>query len=189
MNKTLQTFGLAALLAGIAMQPTEAYGILKPRIKNSANNVNAYGVNVILFDEVITPNYVSRIIRKESSGNTKAIGTRGERGLMQLMPKTWVDESRRLCGEALSFDLAFDPVANKNVGTQYLRTIESYLSTKIEGWDKLTIEQKQDLIAAAYNGGMGNLWKKARWDVSKMPASVQFYVSQLAEWRTESGKP
>ena len=39
MNKTLQTFGLAALLAGIAMQPTEAYGILKPRIKNSANNV------------------------------------------------------------------------------------------------------------------------------------------------------
>ncbi|WP_439373245.1 lytic transglycosylase domain-containing protein [Bradyrhizobium sp. DASA03120] len=57
------------------------------------------------------------MLQGESGGNVRAISSRGALGLMQIMPQTWAELSRR-------YDLGvdpFDPHDNILAGTAYLR--------------------------------------------------------------------
>lgn len=61
--------------------------------------------------------WIRAIIEIESAGDEHAISPRGAMGLMQLMPRTWLEISARY---GLSLD-PFDPRANILGGTAYLK--------------------------------------------------------------------
>src|SRR5580698_7189690 len=80
----------------------------------------------------LDPDLVSSVIRAESGFNVRAVSPKGAQGLMQLMPQT---------ASQLGVQNAFDPQANVEGGTRYLREL-------LERYDF-------DLIKAlaAYNAG------------------------------------
>lgn len=93
------------------------------------------------------------LIRQESKFNPKAKSWAGARGLMQLMPRTasFVAQDRRLHrGQKTKL---YQPEVNLNLGQKY---IEMLLEDKKIAGDLF-------LLAAAWNGGPGNLnkWRKS----------------------------
>lgn len=84
----------------------------------------------------IDPEIADRLVRAESSYNAKALGTKGERGLTQLMPATAVE---------MDVTDPTDPEQSLHGGFGYLQ--------------KLMKRYKGDTKKAltAYNWGMGNL--------------------------------
>jgi soluble lytic murein transglycosylase-like protein len=66
----------------------------------------------------IDPDFINSVIRAESGFNTRAVSPKGAQGLMQLMPGT---------ASNLGVSNAFDPGANVDGGTRYLRwLLEKY---------------------------------------------------------------
>ena len=70
-----------------------------------ANASSAYGVDA---------DFLTSVIRRESGFNPKALSSKGARGLMQLMPET---------ANKLGVIDSFDPAANIDGGTRYLRAL------------------------------------------------------------------
>jgi soluble lytic murein transglycosylase-like protein len=62
----------------------------------------------------IDPDFITSVIRAESRFNPRAVSPKGAQGLMQLMPGT---------ASQLGVRDAFDPFANVDAGTQYLRDL------------------------------------------------------------------
>lgn len=62
----------------------------------------------------LDPDLVNSVIRAESGFNVRAVSPRGAQGLMQLMPQT---------ASQLGVQNAFDPQANVEGGTRYLREL------------------------------------------------------------------
>jgi len=62
----------------------------------------------------IDPDFVASVVKAESRFNPKATSPKGAQGLMQLMPQT---------AASLSVENAFDPAANVEGGTRYLRQL------------------------------------------------------------------
>ena len=62
----------------------------------------------------IDPDFVASVVKAESGFNPLAISSKGAEGLMQLMPETAVN---------FGVENAFDPAANVEGGTRYLRQL------------------------------------------------------------------
>jgi hypothetical protein len=62
----------------------------------------------------LDPDLVTSVIRAESGFNVRAVSPKGAQGLMQLMPQT---------ASQLGVHNAFDPQANVDAGTRYLREL------------------------------------------------------------------
>ena len=62
----------------------------------------------------IDPDFITSVVKAESDFNPQAVSSKGARGLMQLMPQTAAD---------LGVENSFDPVANIEGGTKYLREL------------------------------------------------------------------
>jgi soluble lytic murein transglycosylase-like protein len=62
----------------------------------------------------LDPDLVTSVIRAESGFNVRAVSPKGAQGLMQLMPQT---------ATQLGVHNAFDPQANVEAGTRYLREL------------------------------------------------------------------
>ncbi len=95
-------------------------------------------------------------MRQESRFNTRAKSRSGARGLMQLMPATasFIGRKRYRGGRR---NLLYQPELNIALGQKYIRHLI----------DQNQIAGDMALVAAAYNGGPGNLakWRKRakRW--------------------------
>ncbi|QQO23755.1 lytic transglycosylase domain-containing protein [Bradyrhizobium diazoefficiens] len=83
----------------------------------------------------VPEHWILKTIELESGGKVHAVSTRGALGLMQIMPRTWVELSTRY---GLGID-PFDPHDNIVAGTAYLREMLDRFGT--EGF------------LAAYNAG------------------------------------
>jgi soluble lytic murein transglycosylase-like protein len=92
------------------------------------------------------------LMRQESKFKTDATSRVGATGLMQLMPRTasYISGDRSLRNKA-GREKLYDPAYNMELGQSYV----DYLMTKAVGGDLFH-------LAAAYNGGPGNLrrWKR-----------------------------
>jgi len=134
----------------------------------------AYGLD--LNPTVVADYLVRAIIQIESSGNPHAVGAAGERGLMQIMPGTWRDTTKRAFGTALSFDRAFDPELNQRIGRLYLSHIQQFIHAHRDQWQA----DERSLILASYNGGHNRV-KRAGFNLKRLPDSVQEYVRRGSE--------
>jgi hypothetical protein len=125
--------------SGLPASSDGAFGLRSPLLAKGARN-GASGPQLDL-DEVVNaasgryrldPDLVSSVIKAESGFNVRAVSPKGAQGLMQLMPDTALK---------LGVPDAFDPRANVEGGTRYLREL-------LERYDF-------DLVKAlaAYNAG------------------------------------
>ena len=80
----------------------------------------------------VDPDFVTSVVKAESGFNPRAVSSKGAQGLMQLMPQT---------AASLGVHNAFDPAANVEGGTKYLRQL-------LDQYDGDTLR-----ALAAYNAG------------------------------------
>jgi soluble lytic murein transglycosylase-like protein len=107
----------------------------------------------------LAPELVAAVVWVESAGNYRAVSPKGARGLMQLMPATARD---------LGVRDAFDPAANVDGGTRYLR------------WLLESFDNNEVLALAAYNAGPTRIRDGRRW-----PAETRAYVRKVLAMRDE----
>jgi soluble lytic murein transglycosylase-like protein len=105
--------------------------VVDPAPPSSSNSVK----EVVLSasgQQHLDPDLVNSVIRAESDFHPRAVSPKGAQGLMQLMPQT---------ASQLGVGNAFDPKANVEAGTRYLRAL-------LERYDFNLIK-----ALAAYNAG------------------------------------
>lgn len=139
-NKSLPT---VSLRAGLGLSATE-------QLKNAAS---LYPVPAWAPREgfQVDRALIFAFMRQESAFNIRARSSAGARGLMQLMPATaGFIAQQRFSGKRRN--QLYDPVLNLSLGQQYILHL---LENEVVDGDLL-------LLAAAYNGGPGNLKKWQR---------------------------
>jgi len=96
----------------------------------------------------VDPALVYAIMRQESAFNPHALSPAGARGLMQVMPAT----ARLVDSKVKGNDDLYDPGVNMALGQKYIRGL----------LDNDVVQGDLIRLAAAYNGGPGNLakWKR-----------------------------
>lgn len=101
----------AAKLPEYKGRPAAVPAVLQPELTREGLNqvVNGAGAR-----HQIDPDFISSVIRAESGYHSRAVSRKGAQGLMQLMPGTASD---------LGVQNAFDPNANVEGGTKYLREL------------------------------------------------------------------
>lgn len=92
----------------------------------------------------VPPAMVLAVIRAESSFRPRAVSAAGARGLMQLMPETFLWLCEEKLEEELPPERIDDPNVNIRFGTYYL----SYLYDRFQSWP---------IALAAYNAGEGRV--------------------------------
>jgi soluble lytic murein transglycosylase-like protein len=113
----------------------------------------------------VEPALVYALMRQESGFNPKATSRAGASGLMQLMPATAavMDDTRK----KLPAEKLLDPVTNMELGQRYIRHL---LEQDVVQGDLIR-------LAAAYNGGPGNL---SRWQrAGEAQADALLYIEAL----------
>jgi len=130
-------------------------------------------------EKIISEDFLNFISWRESLHNTypDSISSAGAMGRMQIMPEIWEHYMGSLDSSKI-----FDPKINYNVAKKYLKDLEKYCSRNHPNWNKLSLEEKREIIAASYNGGPTRLRNRG-WDISKMPKETQDYV---ADFRKQS---
>ncbi|MCS6770658.1 MAG: lytic transglycosylase domain-containing protein [Kiritimatiellae bacterium] len=116
---------------------------------------------------------VESIIQLESSGDPSKIGSRGERGLMQIMSRTWAEVTARHFGRRIPFSSAFDPELNRRVGAAYLSDLQAFLARHRSRWKA----DERALLLACYNAGPERV-RAAGFDIRRLPASTRDYVQR-----------
>src|SRR6202050_4379239 len=134
---TLEIDHIEELPAEAAAEPDKSAPESAAKLQASAKKiVPPVGLNEVVNAAsgtyLLDPDLVNSVIRAESGFNVHAVSPKGAQGLMQLMPKT---------ASELGVVNAFDPQANVEGGTRYLREL-------LERYDF-------DLVKAlaAYNAG------------------------------------
>ncbi len=118
---------------------------------------------------------VESIVQIESAGNPRMVGSSGERGLMQIMPRTWSEVTHRHFGSRIPFSRAFEPDLNRRVGAAYLNDLQVFLAQYRHQWKA----DERALLLACYNAGPDRV-RQAGFDIRRLPASTRDYVQRGA---------
>lgn len=117
---------------------------------------------------------VYAFVRQESAFNARAKSFRGARGLMQLMPRTASFVARDRSLRHRNRRKLFAPDFNLELGQMYLRHLMTTGG----------VERNLVMVAAAYNGGPGNLRKWSRR--IKQKEDVLLFIESLPSRETRS---
>jgi hypothetical protein len=126
---------------------------------------------------------IDAIIQIESQGNPTMVGGIGERGLMQIRESTWDHVTQKHFGQTISFDRAFEPALNRQIGRYYLGDLQAYLYKNQSKWKS----DLRSLLLASYNAGPERV-RASGFDLSRLPQKVQSYASRgsaLHDWYLE----
>jgi soluble lytic murein transglycosylase-like protein len=126
-------------------------------------------------EEISAELLIESIVQIESGGDPLTVGSKGERGLMQIMAGTWAETTERLYGKALPFKQAFDPMQNRQVGTAYLTANHTFLQQHRGQWKS----DERSLLLACYNAGPGRV-AAAGFNVRRLPASTRDYIQRAS---------
>jgi len=121
---------------------------------------------------------------QESLLNPDAISSAGAMGLLQVMPRTWAEQTTIMGLQASPFN----PRASALVGAAYMRRM-------IKGWKAPRIpEERLRWAWSAYNWGFGNVLKaqdksggSVMWaDIMPfLPHETRTYVTRIERWHGE----
>lgn len=92
----------------------------------------------------LDPYYVAAIAKTESNYNPNAKSNKNAYGIMQITPETGEWAAGKMGLKDFSVEKLYDPEYNIRMGCWYLNNLKQEFSTL-------------DLVAAAYNGGRGNV--------------------------------
>ena len=106
----------------------------------------------------VDPYLAAALIRQESEFDKGAVSRSSARGLMQIMPSTGLDLSRRLRLIPYSTPRLFEPLVNLRMGTYYLGMLMGQT------------DQTAEYALAAYNAGLGRVHTWQAWAQFKEPA-------------------
>ena len=124
----------------------------------------------------VTPGQVEAIISVESSGNPKAIGRLGERGLCQFFPAAWADTTAYRSRHGLPtygyYSWALDEGVGREYATSWLTLIEERLKARLGR--KPTIGE----VYAAHQLGFGGFASKG-FDLRRCPTITRVVVARL----------
>lgn len=187
-GKKIEAFSVwAAVLFAVAAfaqadSPSSRYEIaarlalpVPPEHLKPADNkpVAAPSKPVELDSRLIADLLVESIIQIESAGNPRMVGSRGERGLMQIMARTWGEVTSRHFGRRIPFSRAFEPELNRQVGAAYLNDLQAFLAAHRAQWKA----DERALLLACYNAGPERV-RQAGFDIRRLPASTRDYVKR-----------
>ena len=124
----------------------------------------------------VTPGQVEAIISVESSGNPKAIGRLGERGLCQFFPAAWADTTAYRSRHGLPTygytSWALDEGVGREYATSWLTMLEERLKVRLGR--KPTIGE----IYAAHQLGFAGFASKG-FDLRRCPKITRVVVARL----------
>lgn len=131
------------------------------------------------YSKINVPDYVTMSVQMarsyvESGGNPGATSPAGARGLWQIMEPSWYDVMDS------HFDSAYVPLPNGKASLRHINNVDIFLRQNYAGFQELPVEQKRDLMNAAYNGGQGRL-KRVGWDIDAMPKETRDYVKRMRD--------
>ncbi|MGB3405975.1 MAG: lytic transglycosylase domain-containing protein [Jannaschia sp.] len=120
-------------------------------------------------DSPVLPELALSIARRESEFNPVVVSGAGARGLMQLMPGTAAEMSRRVGEEYAQARLTADPLYNARLGTAYLAELENEFGTS------------PILVPAAYNAGpsRARTWSQQFGDPSSADVDVIDWIEDV----------
>ncbi|HZQ68756.1 MAG TPA: lytic transglycosylase domain-containing protein [Terriglobales bacterium] len=113
-EKDLTPVTAPAALAATAPAVRKPLSIALPQPKALDAKALNEVINSISDRHKIDPDLINSVIHAESGFNSRAVSPKGARGLMQLMPQT---------ANQLGVNNSFDPEANVEGGTRYLREL------------------------------------------------------------------
>jgi soluble lytic murein transglycosylase-like protein len=122
----------------------------------------------------VDPALVFAFMRVESAFNPSAVSPAGARGLMQLMPATAAAmDSRTFRGR---LELLLEPEVNVTLGQRYLRHL----------LDEPLVTGELVRLAAAYNGGIGNLsrWKRLQDNRGEKREDALLFIESIPSAET-----
>jgi soluble lytic murein transglycosylase-like protein len=125
--------------------------------------------------ELVARLLVDSVVQIESGGNAKTVGSRGERGLMQIMRSTWRETTGELYGKSLPFDQAFNPDLNRKIGTAYLSKLHTFVQENRTKWQA----DERSLLLACYNAGPQRV-AAAGFNLRRLPVSTQDYIKRAS---------
>ncbi len=116
---------------------------------------------------------VESIVQIESASNPRMVGSKGERGLMQIKADTWSEVTRRHFGTRIAFSRAFESQLNRDVGSAYLSDLQSFLAKHRNLWKA----DERALLLACYNAGPERV-RQCGFDIRRLPASTRDYITR-----------
>ena len=124
----------------------------------------------------VTPGQVEAVIQVESSGNPKAIGRLGERGLLQFFPAAWADTTLWRARHGLPTykygTWSTDAGVGREYATSWLTYLEDRLTTALGR--KPTIGE----VYAAHQLGFAG-FKSKGFDLRRCPAITRIVVARI----------
>jgi len=100
----------------------------------------------------LDPILVFSIIKAESNFDPEATSHKNARGLMQIIDNTGIWAADTMGIEDFRVEYLYDPEVNIKIGCWYLKSLRNEIY-------KYNGEMNNDLVLAAYNGGIGNVQK------------------------------
>ncbi len=100
----------------------------------------------------LDPLLVFSVIKAESNFNPNATSHKNARGLMQIIDNTGIWAAEKIGIEGFRVESLYDPEVNIKIGCWYLKNLRNEIY-------QYNGEMNNDLILAAYNGGIGNVQK------------------------------